>query len=255
MSKIFEALQKTQGEIAKQILEVVGEGSLRGSESAGEHTGAPASAAEEILLASREMPGDEKESLSHESTSPPQNPPADFVASGQESGSLSQRLATELFWSEFLPVAPTAERVAKEPPTSSSLSHETAPQPLDMGGREIQPAAESAIRHGLESNAGDSSPDTQAEMSQHLSGKSASSDWMFRSAPIRLDGEAPLLPFDTAEGMVAAEQYRLIRTKLMQHRLRPRLVLVSSAEPGDGKSVTAINIAGALALNRELKVL
>src|SRR5262249_44949796 len=75
-----------------------------------------------------------------------------------------------------------------------------------------------------------------------------------RQVPIRIPASTPLLPFDNTN-FSAAEQYRMIRTKLIQHPRQPRLILISSAVPGDGKSVTAVNIAGALALKTEANVL
>jgi capsular exopolysaccharide synthesis family protein len=72
---------------------------------------------------------------------------------------------------------------------------------------------------------------------------------------IRLQAGSPLLPFDTGKADLAAEEYRRIRTKILQHPLEPRLVLVSSPTPGDGKSVTALNVAAALALSSETRVL
>ena len=54
---------------------------------------------------------------------------------------------------------------------------------------------------------------------------------------------------------MAAEEYRRIRTKILQHPMGPHLVLVSSPAPGDGKSVTSLNLGGALALNRDARVL
>ncbi len=75
-----------------------------------------------------------------------------------------------------------------------------------------------------------------------------------RRMHLRLPASAPLLPFD-GSNVAAAEQYRIIRTKLLQHESRPRMLLVSSAGPADGKTVTAINIAGALALKSDAKVL
>ncbi len=53
----------------------------------------------------------------------------------------------------------------------------------------------------------------------------------------------------------AAEQYRIIRTKIAQHPERPRLVAVSSGSIGDGKTVSAINIAAALSLKEKSAVL
>jgi capsular exopolysaccharide synthesis family protein len=76
-----------------------------------------------------------------------------------------------------------------------------------------------------------------------------------RSIMIRLRAGWPLLPFETGEADTAAEEYRRIRTKILQHALRPQLMLVSSPAPGDGKSITALNVAGALALNRDARVL
>ena len=46
-----------------------------------------------------------------------------------------------------------------------------------------------------------------------------------------------------------------MRTKILHHPVKPRLILVSSPGPGDGKTVTAINLAGALSLKVEAKIL
>jgi capsular exopolysaccharide synthesis family protein len=53
----------------------------------------------------------------------------------------------------------------------------------------------------------------------------------------------------------ATEQYRIIRTKILQSYLQPRLIVVSSAGAGDGKTVTSVNIAAALALKNHERVL
>jgi capsular exopolysaccharide synthesis family protein len=54
-----------------------------------------------------------------------------------------------------------------------------------------------------------------------------------------------------------AEQYRLLRHMLEQLRIARgvKLVAVTSAAAGDGKTTTALNVAGALAQNREARVL
>ena len=74
------------------------------------------------------------------------------------------------------------------------------------------------------------------------------------SRPSRIPASAPLLPFDSTHWH-AAEQYRIVRTKIIQHPKQPRTLVVSSAGSGDGKSVTSVNIAGALSLKTEANVL
>ena len=75
-------------------------------------------------------------------------------------------------------------------------------------------------------------------------------------ATVKLDPpkNAPLLPLDSAETR-AAEQYRIIRTKVIQDPRQPRVLIVSSPELGDGKSITACNIALSLALKPDTSVL
>ena len=53
-----------------------------------------------------------------------------------------------------------------------------------------------------------------------------------------------------------AEQYRILRTNLQQLKLRPgaKTIVVTSAVHGEGKSVTAINVALTLARQENLKV-
>ncbi len=75
-----------------------------------------------------------------------------------------------------------------------------------------------------------------------------------RTVPVRAAANAPVLPFDGVHA-AAAEQYRIIRTKILQHPARPKMIVVSSAGSGDGKTVTSINIAGALALKSDVNVL
>jgi protein-tyrosine kinase len=75
-----------------------------------------------------------------------------------------------------------------------------------------------------------------------------------RTVSIQLSVDSPVLPFDT-EHQRAGEQYRMARTKLLHHPRQPRLVVISSAGSGDGKTVTAINLAGAMALKSEAEIL
>ena len=75
-----------------------------------------------------------------------------------------------------------------------------------------------------------------------------------RSETIDVVGHSPVLPFDGTDSR-AAEQYRIIRTKILHHPAQPRMLMVSSPTPGDGKTLTAINLAGALALQEGVNVL
>jgi capsular exopolysaccharide synthesis family protein len=51
------------------------------------------------------------------------------------------------------------------------------------------------------------------------------------------------------------EQYRIIRTRIVQHPARPKIIVVSSAGAGDGKTVSAVNLAGVLSLRDDANVL
>ena len=63
-----------------------------------------------------------------------------------------------------------------------------------------------------------------------------------RTFPIRIPADAPVLPFDGSHTR-AAEQYRIIRTRIVQHPEQPRMLVISSAAACDGKTVSAINIS------------
>jgi capsular exopolysaccharide synthesis family protein len=112
---------------------------------------------------------------------------------------------------------------------------------LSYPGLDLAPPARPAEANG------EAFPDSRLE--------SAPTDTGSQSVVIRLRAGYPLLPFDTGEADSAAEEYQRIRIKITQHHLQPRLMLISSPSAGDGKSITALNIGGALALNREASVL
>jgi capsular exopolysaccharide synthesis family protein len=76
----------------------------------------------------------------------------------------------------------------------------------------------------------------------------------FRTVEVQLAALSPLLPFD-GSSPTAGEQYRAVRTNLLQHPDGPRLLVVSSCGPGDGKTLSAVNVAGALAMQGETTVL
>jgi capsular exopolysaccharide synthesis family protein len=74
---------------------------------------------------------------------------------------------------------------------------------------------------------------------------------MFR---LKASALSPIFPFD-GEHYAAAEQYRIIRTKIWHGLKKPHIVVVSSSSSGDGKTVTSINIAASLALKEDACVL
>ena len=75
-----------------------------------------------------------------------------------------------------------------------------------------------------------------------------------RTLGLHVSASSPLLPFEKGQWR-PSEQYRTLRTKLSQQPKQPHLIVISSPASGDGKSVTAINTAGALALQSEGQVL
>jgi capsular exopolysaccharide synthesis family protein len=75
-----------------------------------------------------------------------------------------------------------------------------------------------------------------------------------RTLSLHVAAPSPILPFEQGQWR-PSEQYRSLRTKISQHPLQPHLIVISSPESGDGKSVSAINTAGALALKSEGQVL
>ena len=75
-----------------------------------------------------------------------------------------------------------------------------------------------------------------------------------RTLNLRIAATSPLLPFEPSLWR-ASEQYRILRTKIVQHPMQPRMIVISSPAAGDGKSVTAVNTAAALSLKSEAQVL
>jgi len=75
-----------------------------------------------------------------------------------------------------------------------------------------------------------------------------------KTVALRIPGKVPVLPFD-GDHWEANEQYRIVRTRLLHHPRQPRIIVVSSAGAGDGKAITAVNLAGAMSLKTESKVL
>jgi capsular exopolysaccharide synthesis family protein len=75
-----------------------------------------------------------------------------------------------------------------------------------------------------------------------------------RTMSLRVPAPSPLLPFDNSQAG-PSEQYRMLRTRIGHHPAQPSVIVITSPAPGDGKSVTAINTAAALALTSEGPVL
>lgn len=75
------------------------------------------------------------------------------------------------------------------------------------------------------------------------------------SVSLRVSAFSPVFPFSGKTHAAAMEQYRIIRTKILHHPRKPRVVMVSSACSGDGKTVSAVNIAASLSLKDHASVL
>ena len=76
----------------------------------------------------------------------------------------------------------------------------------------------------------------------------------YRSVWLEIPEGSPVFPFDGSAPRVA-EQYRILRTSILLNPAKPHVVAVSSGSSGDGKTLTAINIAGILAMKSETTVL
>jgi len=76
----------------------------------------------------------------------------------------------------------------------------------------------------------------------------------YRVVSPRIPQGVPIIAFDGSVNR-AAEQYRILRTNILQHPKKPTMFAVSSADPGDGKTITAINTAAILAMKSDSRVL
>jgi capsular exopolysaccharide synthesis family protein len=224
MSKIFDALKKTEGEIAKLTIGVIGE---------------EVSATEATSLKNRTAHVAGDESQSSRPSAKPLGPP---VASGRQAASPVPSSEETL----GLAVNGSSEelRTVQQPPVNrhSNVRQAAGQKELERDHRSL---------HELPAEAAASLVGNRLASPLKLDPATPGS----KSVVIRLRAGAPLFPFDTGDADKAAEEYRRIRTKILQHHLHPHLMLVSSPSAGDGKSITALNIAGALALNRDARVL
>ncbi len=112
--------------------------------------------------------------------------------------------------------------------------------------------SDQAVEHDF-ANDDVAGPDDLVLPSDQSDGPSVNSV-IYRSVSMMSKTGGPLLPFGDTTSKTA-EQYRILRTNLLQHELNPRIIGVASATPGDGKTLTAINLAGILALKGDSSVL
>lgn len=75
----------------------------------------------------------------------------------------------------------------------------------------------------------------------------------FHKVSLKVSALSPIFPF-TEESRAAAEQYRIIRTKVLHHARHPKVIVVSSSDSGDGKTISSINIASSFALKRDVRI-
>lgn len=121
---------------------------------------------------------------------------------------------------------------------SQAVSQAPAPRETGNGAASAPEASEQPAREAIPEAPPDKAPVPAA----------------VRTLSLRLPASSPLLPFEEGQWL-PSEQYRILRTKIGQHPKQPHLIVVSSPAPGDGKSVSAINTAGALSMKSEGRVL
>jgi capsular exopolysaccharide synthesis family protein len=97
-------------------------------------------------------------------------------------------------------------------------------------------------------------PEAAPHQAQHTEAPADDPESRIRVVPIQLAESSPLLPYDGSSPR-AGEQYRAVRTNLLQNPDAPRVLVVSSCGSGDGKTLSAVNTAGALAIKGETTVL
>ena len=132
---------------------------------------------------------------------------------------------------------------------------------LNKGGGEITglirplvDARQETAGHGAETEVIKTTLAVSGQIPNGSVGTRESSLAEVRTLGLHIPAPSPLLPFEDGQWL-AGEQYRVLRTKIVQHSKQPRLIVVSSPAPGDGKSVSAINMAAALSLKSEARVL
>jgi capsular exopolysaccharide synthesis family protein len=125
----------------------------------------------------------------------------------------------------------------------------------------VVPLIEGEVRRNLEATApvmnetSRSSPSTPAQPeAAHPAKVEPEALARVRTIALRVPAPSPLLPFDSTHAN-PSEQYRMLRTRISHDPRHPSFIVVTSPAAGDGKSVTSINMAAALALKSEGRVL
>ena len=129
-----------------------------------------------------------------------------------------------------------ALRKAQQDGSGFPISLESAPDE----GKFVTPEAE------------EGEPPSNEESVRPLNGNHKSAD--MRRVPIQVASNSAVILARGLDHRVS-EQYRLIRTKIVQHPAHPKMLIITSPGPGDGKTISSLNIAGILALRDDANVL
>jgi capsular exopolysaccharide synthesis family protein len=113
-------------------------------------------------------------------------------------------------------------------------------------------AIQSEVEAGVLAPTRSMSPVAASVLESHFDTTAPTSQYGTTHVSLPLPG--PVFPFSGSNAQ-ASEQYRILRTNLVQHPAQPRVIAISSATPGDGKSTTTVNLAGTFALKSEANVL
>ena len=133
-------------------------------------------------------------------------------------------------------VAERTQRPANGKPRVQTLPVRVSDDPAD---RDAGTAAAAAVETNLEP----AYPETGGR-----------GDLRVRRLTLTVSDTVPLLS-SAQERPYVAEQYRVLRTRILQHSAKPAILALSSPGIGDGKTVTAVNLAAAFAMNSEDQIL
>ena len=97
-------------------------------------------------------------------------------------------------------------------------------------------------------------PSEDPTVSVALSPVEITSGQGYRIVEMEVKAGLPILPFDGTDHRTA-ECYRIARTNILHHPAKPKVIVITSAGPGEGKTTSSINIPGALALKPDCQVL